>query len=149
MIRSYGVRHFCDFPRPDTILKTLDSDIAYIKEMGTEHEYILAKPLRYWTKISDLLSVSEVANMICNRVEDIDSLISYIDKPVYVKGYCWSKSFDGWVVIYDGGKTWLHDRTLMFDYKGKSYPVCGFLPNRHTLRTDSSYNNAFYKEQVN
>lgn len=44
-------------------------------------------------------------NMICNRREEIEQwLIPYIDRPVYVKGYCWSREFDGWTVIYDEGK---------------------------------------------
>lgn len=78
-------------------------------------------------------------DMICNRSEDISLLIPYIDKPVYIKGYCWNKSFDGWVVIYKE-----KDR-LLFDYRGEQYPVFGFLPSRHTMWTDSSYNNAIYE----
>lgn len=85
--------------------------------------------------------------MICNRCEDIEVLISYIGKPVYIRGYCWNRSFDGWVVIYDTGKSWVSDRTLRFDYMGKSYSVFGFLPSRFTSHLDSSYDNAIYKEQ--
>lgn len=84
-------------------------------------------------------------NMICNRYEDLDMLIPYIDKPIYVKGYCWGYSFDGWTVIYDEGKNRFRDRNLMFDYRGNQYSVYGFLPSRHTMTTDSSYNNAFYQ----
>lgn len=87
--------------------------------------------------------------VICNRSEDIDLLVQYIDKPVYIKGFCWNIKFDGWTVIYDIGKTWLHDRTLMFDYKGKSYSVYGFLPNKYTLYYDSSYGNTIYMSDVN
>lgn len=77
--------------------------------------------------------------MICNRSENIDTLIPYIDKPVYVKGFCWNKRFDGWTVIYN-------DSTgLMFDYKGKAYSVYGFLPSRFTMWCDSTYENAIYK----
>lgn len=33
-------------------------------------------------------------NMICNRREEVEqSLTQYINRPVYVKGYCWNKSF--------------------------------------------------------
>ena len=64
--------------------------------------------------------------MICNRSEDRDLLIPYINKPVYVKGYCWNKSFDGWVVIYEGEESKLIGRNLVFDYRGKQYSVFGF-----------------------
>lgn len=77
--------------------------------------------------------------MICNRTENIDALIPYIDKPVYVKGFCWNRSFNGWTVIYNDGSG------LMFDYRGKKYSVCGFLPSRFTMRCDSAYENAIYK----
>ena len=77
--------------------------------------------------------------MICNRTENIDALIPYIDKPVYVKGFCWNRSFNGWAVIYNDGSG------LMFDYRGKTYSVCGFLPSRFTMWCDSTYENAIYK----
>ena len=77
--------------------------------------------------------------MICNRTENIDALIPYIDKPVYIKGFCWNRSFDGWTVIYNDGSG------LMFDYRGKTYSVCGFLPSRFTMWCDSTYENAIYK----
>lgn len=80
--------------------------------------------------------------MICDKKENIDFLFPYIDKPVYVKGYCWNKRFDGWAVLYN-------DNGLMFDYRGKTYPVLGFLPSKFTMNTSSTYNNAFYKEQIN
>lgn len=86
--------------------------------------------------------------MICNRSEDIDSLAPYINKPVYIKGFCWNRSFDGWVVIYDRGKNWLRDMNLVFDYRGESYPIQGFLPNRLTMCSNSTYNNAIYKNEV-
>ena len=88
-------------------------------------------------------------NMICNRSEDIDLLIPYINKPVYIKGYCWNKRFDGWVVIYEGKKMLRSVSNLCFDYRGESHPVFGFLPSRFTMCTSSTYNNAFYKEQIN
>lgn len=88
-------------------------------------------------------------NMICNRSENIDTLISYIDKPVYIKGYCWNKEFDGWVVLYDRGKDSWHDMNLVFDYKGSTYSVFGFLPSRFDLQVPSSSNrNAIYKNEV-
>lgn len=85
-------------------------------------------------------------NVICNRSEDIDLLTPYIDKPVYVKGICWNRVFDGWAVIYDGGANWFRDMNLVFDYRGKTYPVSGFLPSQFTMNTSSSYNNAIYKD---
>ena len=81
-------------------------------------------------------------NMICNRQEEIEQwLIPYIDRPVYVKGYCWGRIFSGWTVIYDD------DGRLLFDYRGKTYSAWGFLPSRFTLSTDSSYHNAFYEPE--
>lgn len=83
-------------------------------------------------------------NMICNKSEEIDLLINYICKPVYIKGYCWNRVFDGWTVIYRR-----EDGNLAFDYRGASYSVKGFLPSRFTMSTSSTYNNAFYNEQIN
>ena len=87
----------------------------------------------------------ETENLICNRAEDRDLLIPYIGKPVYINGYRWAKSFDGWVVIYEGEESQLCGRNLVFDYKGNRYSVFGFLPSRYTSSLDSSYHNAFYK----
>ena len=88
-------------------------------------------------------------NIICNRSENIDTLIPYIGKPVYVKGFCWNREFDGWVVLYDGGTNWLRDVNLVFDYRGKTYSVFGFLPSRFSLQVPSSSNrNAIYKGEV-
>ena len=78
-------------------------------------------------------------NMICNRSENLDLLFPYIDKPVYVKGFCWNRSFNGWTVIYNNGDG------LVFDYRGKTYSVFGFLPSRFTMWHDSKYENAIYK----
>lgn len=86
-------------------------------------------------------------NMICNRSENLNVLVPYVGKPVYIKGYCWNRSFDGWVVLYDTGPSWVSDITLMFDYKGHSYSVLGFLPSRFTSQLDSAYSNAIYKNQ--
>lgn len=87
--------------------------------------------------------------MICNRSENIDALIPYINKPVYIKGFCWNKKFDGWVVIYDQGKGFWSDMNLAFDYRGQTYLVSGFLPNRLDLRVPSSSNeNAVYKDEI-
>lgn len=88
-------------------------------------------------------------NMICNRREEVEQwLIPYINRPVYVRWYCWSRKFDGWTVIYDDGKTRFHDRNLMFDYRGESYSVYGFLPSRYTMSTSPLYNNAFYEPEL-
>ena len=85
--------------------------------------------------------------ILCNRCENIEeSLVSWIDKPVYVKGYCWAKEFDGWTVLYLDEKKerdWLGHLNLWFDYRGKKYPVYGFLPSG--LETDS---NAIYTCKV-
>ena len=86
--------------------------------------------------------------MICNRCENMDLLIPYIDKPVYIKGYCWNKKFDGWTVVYDEGKNKFRDINLMFDYRGEQYSVYGFLPSRYTMCTDSVYNNAIYANDM-
>lgn len=79
--------------------------------------------------------------VICRRFEEMDKLIPYVDKPVYVRGYCWGKRFDGWTVIYFG-----EHNNLMFDYRGESYSVRWFLP-RFALPTSSTYNNAIYFEE--
>ena len=82
--------------------------------------------------------------MICHRKDDINVLIPYINKPVYIRGYCWTKHFDGWTVIYerkDGANAYSN---LAFDYRGRSYPAAGFLP-QFALPTSSTYNNAFIK----
>lgn len=87
-------------------------------------------------------------NVICNKSEDIDLIIPYINKPVYIKGYCWGRRFNGWAVIYERNKATqssiIDYMNLVFDYHGSTYPVYGFLPNRYTMRIDSSYNNAIY-----
>ena len=87
-------------------------------------------------------------NMICNRKEDIDKLFPYINKPVYVSGFCWNKKFDGWVVLYDSNKDSWQDMNVMFDYKGHVYSAYGFLPSAYTMCTSSTYNNAIYKDKV-
>ena len=79
-----------------------------------------------------------ILTMICNKRAETDLLVPYIDKPVYVRGYSWSKSFDGWTVLYED------EGCLRFDYRGKSYNAAGFLPSRFTLRTDPKIRNAFY-----
>lgn len=87
--------------------------------------------------------------MICGRCEDIEALVPYINKPVYVRGYCWSKRFDGWVVIYETSceSSWLNTSNLVFDYRGHTYPVFGFLPSRLTSCFNSSRDNAFYRNE--
>ena len=88
-------------------------------------------------------------NMICNRNDEIEQwLLPYINRPVYVKGYCWNRKFDGWTVIYEEEKSNLVGRNLLFDYRGKTYPVYGFLPSRYTISTNSSYDNAFYEPEL-
>lgn len=75
--------------------------------------------------------------MICDmRKIEKSQLENYVGKPVYVKGVCWNRSFDGWSVIYrrESGDLW-------FDYRGGNYPVNGFLPNEFTI--GSSKNNCF------
>ena len=84
---------------------------------------------------------AEENSMMCNRREAIEECLTpYINKPVYVKGYCWGREFDGWTVLYMDGER------MSFDYRGKTYPVWGFLPSRFTMTTDSSINNVIYKE---
>lgn len=44
MIRSYGSRYFCDFPNANMVRQTLgDDDIAHVKSIVTEYDYILTK----------------------------------------------------------------------------------------------------------
>ena len=68
--------------------------------------------------------------------EDIEK---YVGFPVYAKGYCWNRTFDGWTVIYR-----YESGNLMFDYRGASYSADGFLPSKYELPCSSKYNNAFY-----
>ena len=86
--------------------------------------------------------------MICNRSEDRDLLLPYIDKPVYIKGYCYGRKFDGWTVLYEGKESRLIGRNICFDYKGGHYSVYGFLPSKYTMCTSSTYNNAIYKNEI-
>ena len=87
-------------------------------------------------------------NIICNRSEGLEALVPYINKPVYVCGFCWNKRFDGWVIIYENycESSIFNTHHLVFDYRGHTYPVFGFLPSRFTSTLNSTYNNAFYKE---
>ena len=63
----------------------------------------------------------------------------FVALPVYAKGCCWNRTFDGWTVIYR------HESgNLMFDYRGASYSANGFLPSEYTMPCSSTYNNAFY-----
>ena len=71
MIRSYGTKYRHDFPNPDVVSQTLESyDIAVIKEIGTEYQYILTKELRYWTQISELAQVA--AAMVSVAAKDAE-----------------------------------------------------------------------------
>lgn len=77
--------------------------------------------------------------MICDMQKIEKSQIeNYVGKPVYVKGVCWNRLFDGWSVIYrrESGDLW-------FDYRGANYSVDGFLPNEFTLSFGSKSNNCF------
>ena len=87
-------------------------------------------------------------NMICNRNEDIDLLVPYINLPVYIKGFCWNKKFDGWTIIHYGDRVLPDSKNLLFDYRGNTYPVYGFLPRMFTMSASSTYNNAFYSKQI-
>jgi hypothetical protein len=88
-------------------------------------------------------------NIICNRSENVGQLAPYLNQPVYVKGYCYNKRFDGWCIIHNNDKVLIDSRKLVFDYRGDTYSAYGFLPSRFTMITDSRYNNAFYKEEAN
>ena len=91
-------------------------------------------------------------NMICNRRKNMEeALTPYINKPVYIKGYCWSKNFDGWVVLYldeTEERDWLGHLNLYFDYKGKRYTVYGFLPSDPDDWISAYRHNAIYKDCV-
>lgn len=90
--------------------------------------------------------------ILCDKSENIEeSLKSWIDKPVYIKGCCWGKEFDGWTILYLDEKeerNWLGHLNLWFDYKGKQYSVYGFLPSKYTYWTSSDYDNAIYSCKV-
>ena len=88
-------------------------------------------------------------NMICNKSEDIGLLVPYINLPVYIKGFCWNKKFDGFAIIHYEDKVLPSSRNLLFDYRGNTYSVYGFLSSRFTMSTSSTCNNAIYKEQIN
>ena len=78
MIRSYGTKYIHDFPNPDAISQALDfGDIAVIKEIGTEYNYILTKELRYWTKVSELAQIA--AAMVSIAAEDAEWVMALDD----------------------------------------------------------------------
>ena len=72
MVRSYGIAHRHDFPNHNVILQSLGNDIAVIKEIGTENEYILAKELHCWTQLSNL--AQNAAAMETNDAEWVMAL---------------------------------------------------------------------------
>lgn len=88
-----------------------------------------------------------MTNPICCRKDDIDALTQYVDKPVYVRGYCWGKKFDGWTVLYESSNPHLVSKWV-FDYRGKTYSAWGFLPSYFDSAYCSTYDNAFYGEVV-
>lgn len=114
-----------------------------LKPLADKFERVnIMTPEEIVAAIEEQASNTEENNMICNRREAIEECLTpYINKPVYVKGYCWGRKFDGWVVLYMDGER------MSFDYRGKTYPVWGFLPSRFTMATDSSINNVIYKEE--
>ena len=51
MIRAYAACYTHDFPKPEILLKTMDAgDIAFIKDIATEYQYIFTKELGCWTR---------------------------------------------------------------------------------------------------
>ena len=70
MICNYGYAHWANFPRFDNVLSTLDyGDVAIIREIGTEYDYILCHSLTYWTRLDNLTNI----------LSDIDLLKQLID----------------------------------------------------------------------
>ena len=56
--RNYGTRYRHDFPNPNDIIEILnDGEIAYVKEIETEYDYILTKPLSCWTRVDNFNSI--------------------------------------------------------------------------------------------
>ena len=54
-IYNYGTAHFIQFPDSEKVINNLaPGDIAFIKEAGTEFDYILTRNLRNWTQVSNL-----------------------------------------------------------------------------------------------
>ena len=68
MIRSYGTKYRHEFPNPDVVVQTLEAgDIAVVKDIATEYNYILTRQLHYWTQVSDLAKVA--VEMLKNDAE--------------------------------------------------------------------------------
>ena len=78
MIRYYGKKYIHDFPNPDVVLQSLDfGDIAVIKEISTEYNYILTKELRYWTQISVLEQI--IAPIVSIKEKDTEWVMAMDD----------------------------------------------------------------------
>ena len=59
MVYHYGTKYRHDFPNPDLVLQTLGKgDVAVIKDVNTEYNYILTKQLHCWTQISDATQIA-------------------------------------------------------------------------------------------
>lgn len=78
--RNYGTRHRHDFPNPDDIIKILNNgEIAYVKEIGTEYDYILTKQLSCWTRV-------DIINSIGDYTQNMKKCELYDDNPMtYVR----------------------------------------------------------------
>lgn len=78
MIRYYGTKYKYDFPNPDIVLQTLENyDIAVVKDIITEHQYILTPQLRYWIQISELAQIA--ASMMSVAAKDAEWVMSMDD----------------------------------------------------------------------
>jgi hypothetical protein len=60
----------CDFPTPEIVLETLEvDDIAYVKDVNTNRDYILTKGLKLWTMVDDLGLLLAKTNSINVKAE--------------------------------------------------------------------------------
>lgn len=58
MIHFYGRAHKHEFPKRDSILRTLNNgDVAVIVDKDTECQYIFTNQMGYWTQVSELASI--------------------------------------------------------------------------------------------
>ena len=81
MIRSYGTKYRHDFPNPNVILQTLGDDIAVVKELETEYDYILTKELSCWTQVSELArtAAAMVSIAVKKEIDDAEWVMAMDD----------------------------------------------------------------------
>lgn len=97
-LRNYGTKYRHEFPNPDDISKTLSYDeIAYIKEAGSEYNYILTKQLSNWSRLDNFNNIGDyMKNMKTCEIYDEDPM-AYVRVAFAIetlayhnKNYLWS-----------------------------------------------------------